>query len=101
MAADDVYYYQPPTYRVPVMTEGWPLGGFQRSTLVYRLNGVWVNQVAAGTDNPDPNTVDVDAASGLRLFFTKPMVVPGWLYDELSAIEPADPSYTVYPLIQL
>jgi hypothetical protein len=45
-------------------------------------------------DAPVITDVDIDAATGLRLYFTKPMVVPGSLYDELSAITPADPSWT-------
>jgi hypothetical protein len=45
-------------------------------------------------DAPVITDVDVDAASGLRLYFTKPMVVPGSLHDELLAITPADPSWT-------
>jgi hypothetical protein len=68
--------------------------GVNTSTTVYRLNGQWFNVQDAGMDAPVITDVDVDAATGLRLYFTKPMVVPGSLHDELSAITPADPSWT-------
>lgn len=89
-----VYLYTPPTWRYVGMVEGSLRCGITTSTLVYRMNGVWFNQLEAGVDNPVVADVDVDPRSGMRLFFTKPMVVPGWLYDELYALEPADPSWS-------
>jgi hypothetical protein len=67
--------------------------GVTTSTCVYRMGGVWHNQMEARMDDPVVANVDVDAATNLRLFFTKPMVVPGSLYSELSALSPADPTW--------
>lgn len=95
------YRYVPPTWRNVGMLEGSLRFGVTTPTVVYRLNGVWHNVQQAGMDDPIVTNVDIDAASGLRLFFTKPMVVPGWLYAELNAITPADPSWSAGTLTRL
>jgi hypothetical protein len=69
------------------------------STLVFRIGGVWHNQLTARMDDPVVANVDVwvdpsNAANTLRLFFSKPTVVPGDLYAGLSALTPADPSWS-------
>lgn len=89
-----VYLYKPPTWRNVVPMGGALNPGITTSTCVYRQDGVWHNVITAGMDNPVVTDCDVDAATGLRLFFTKPMVVPGSLHDELAAIEPAEDSWT-------
>lgn len=89
-----VYLYKPPTWRNPVPMRGALIVGISTSTCVYRQGGVWHNVLSSGMDDPVVADVDVDADSGLRLFFTKPMVVPDSLYDGLLALEPADPSWT-------
>lgn len=89
-----VYLYTPPTWRNPSVMAGSLRCGVATSTVVYRLNGVWFNQMTAGMDQPVIKDCDIDEASGLRLFFNKPMVVPGSLHDELAALQPADPSWT-------
>jgi hypothetical protein len=89
-----VYFYKPPTYRMVQTMQGSLRYGVNTSTTVYRLNGTWFNVQDAGMDAPVITDVDVDAATGLRLYFTKPMVVPDTIYAELSALTPADPSWT-------
>lgn len=89
-----VYLYSPPTWRHVQVMEGALRYGVATNTLVYRQGGVWYNQQNAGMDQPVVADCDTDAQSGLRLFFTKPMVVPDWLHDELAALQPADPSWT-------
>lgn len=96
-----VYLYKPPTWRnVFVFERGHALrAGITTSTCVYRIDGVWYNVQSPGMDDPVVADVDVwvdpsNAANQLRLFFVRPMVVPGALYDELAAITPADPSWT-------
>jgi hypothetical protein len=89
-----VYLYRPPSWRYVETMQGSLRYGITTSTVVYRLNGVWHNEMTAGMDQPVIADCDVDEQSGLRLFFYKPMVVPDWLHDELAAIEPADPSWT-------
>lgn len=89
-----VYLYSPPTWRHVQVMEGALRYGVATSTLVYRLGGVWYNQELAGIDQPVVDDCDTDAASGLRLFFTHPIVVPGSLYDALSVLQPANPSWT-------
>lgn len=86
------YLYKPPTWRNVVMLKGSLRAGITTSTCVYRQNGVWHNVLSTGMDNPV--VADCDVVAGLLLFFTKPMVVPDELHDELAALEPADPSWT-------
>lgn len=93
MADPEVYLYVPPTWRSVAMMGRALRYGVRTSTVVYRLGGVWHNIHSAGIDDPVVANVDIDALTGMRLFFTKPMVVPGHLYDELAAIQPADPSW--------
>lgn len=89
-----VYLYTPPMWRNPSVM-GWALrASVNTSTVVFRLNGVWYNQETAGIDQPVIADVDVDAQSGLKLFFSKPMVVPGSLHDELAALQPANPNWS-------
>lgn len=92
-----VYLYTPPSWRNPAPMGGALVVGVRTSTCVYRVGGVWHNQMNAGMDNPvmaNVDVIDIPGAGSLRLFFTKPMVVPGSLHDELAAISPADPSWT-------
>ena len=102
-----VYLYRPPTWRNVAIIEGSLRYGVPTSTCVYRQGGVWHNIQDAGIDqpvvadcdvwvDPDPDLSLNRPAPTLRLFFTKPMVVPGELHDELAAnaITPADPSWT-------
>lgn len=89
-----VYLYRPPTWRNATSLEGALIVGVTTSTVVYRQEGEWFNVAVAGMDNPDPAQCDMDTRTGLRLFFDKPMVVPGSLHDELAAVEPADTSWT-------
>lgn len=105
MSADptNVYLYTPPMMRMVYKFPGaWALRfGINTSTIVYRQDGVWHNIAVAGMDNPVVADCDVDAQSGMLLFFNKPMVVPGWLADELVEIEPADLSWSFSTLTQL
>lgn len=94
MADGEVYLFVPPLWRNPVPMGGALIVGIRTSTVVYRQDGIWHNVMTAGMDSPVVADVDIDAATGLRLFFTKPMVVPGHLYDELAALQPADASWT-------
>jgi hypothetical protein len=64
------------------------------STVVYRQGGVWYNIHSAGMDTPVVANVDIEPRTGLRLFFSKPMIVPEELFAGLSALQPADPSWT-------
>lgn len=96
-----VYLYKPPTWRNVTHLGGALYCGVPTSTVVFRMDGVWYNQQTAGMDAPVIGDIDVDADSGLTLFFTKPMVVPGSIHDELAALEPADPSWTPGELILL
>lgn len=94
-----VYLYTPPTWRkVQLMQGAWALRyGIPTSTCVYRQGGVWHNILEPGMDNPvvaDVDTITQPNGTEFRLFFIKPMVVPDTLYAELSALEPADPSWT-------
>lgn len=89
-----VYLYTPPTWRNPIPLGGALIAGVRTCTLVYRRNGVWVNQMEAGIDNPIVANCDVDPASGLRLYFVRPMVIPDSIVAGLSALQPADPSWT-------
>lgn len=95
------YLYSPPMWRNPSMM-GWALrASVNTCTLVYRQNGVWYNQEIAGMDEPVIANVDVDSQSGMKLFFTHPVVVPDWLHDELAALTQADSSWipaTLTPL---
>lgn len=89
-----VYLYRPPSWR-NIVPMGGPLNiGVTTSTVVWRQGGVWFNAMTAGIDSPVVASVDVDAGTGLRLFFNKPLVVPDTLHDELAALAPADPSWT-------
>lgn len=101
-----VYLYKPPTWRNVQVMEGALRYGVPTSTVVYRQNGVWFNIHTAGVDQPVVADVDIwvdpnNAYNTLRLFFTKPMVVPGDLYAGLSALSPADPSWTAGTLTLL
>lgn len=89
-----VYLYKPPTWRNQATIRGALRYGVTTSTVVWRSGGVWFNSLEGGIDSPVDTAVDVDAATGLRLFFNKPMVIPGSLHDELAALQPADPSWT-------
>lgn len=94
-----VYLYTPPTWRNYAVMGGALRCSVNTSTCVYRQGGVWTNVQAPGMDLPVVSDVDIwvdpaNAANTLRLFFTKPMVVPGDLHDELLALQPADPSWT-------
>ena len=89
-----VYLYSPPTWRHVQVMEGALRYGVTTNTLVYRQGGVWYNQEVAGIDQPIVADCDIDALTGLRLFFTGPVVVPGSLHDELAALQPANPSWT-------
>lgn len=87
------YLYTPPMFRMVQALEGSLRYGITTCTLVYRQGGVWHNQATAGMDDPVVLDVDVDP-SGLRLFFTRPTVVPDSLHDELAAVTAADPGWT-------
>lgn len=88
------YLYTPPTWMNPIRMEGsLVLDGVRTSTLVYRQGGVWHNQLNAGIDSPVVANVDVDP-SGLLLMFNTPTPVPNSLFAELSAVTPADPSWS-------
>lgn len=98
-----VYLFKPPTWRRVVEFEKGSglLPAITVSTVVYRQDGVWHNILECGVNNPIVTDCDVDADSNLRLFFVKPMVVPGSLYDELSALVKGDPSWADATLTQL
>lgn len=86
-----VYLYKPPSWRNPAQFEKSALVvGVTTSTTVYRIDGTWYNVQSPGNEVD----ADVDARTGLRLYFNKPTVVPGSLHDELAAIQPADVSWT-------
>jgi hypothetical protein len=87
------YLYSPPTWRNPVLMGGALTPKITTSTVVYRQSGVWHNQLNAYMDNPVVANCDTDP-SGLLLFFTGPTPVPNSLYAELSAVTPADPSWS-------
>jgi hypothetical protein len=87
------YLYTPPTWRNVQVMEGALRYGVPTSTVVYRQAGVWHNVQIAGVDQPVVLACDVDS-SGLRLFFSTPTPVPDSLFAELSAVAPADPSWT-------
>ena len=89
-----VYLYTPPMWRNIVPMGGALNPGILTSTIVYRFAGTWHNVISVGEDDPVVADVDVDERTGLRLFFVKPMVIPGSLYDELSALEKGDASWT-------
>ena len=92
-----VYLYTPPQCKQHFVMEGALRSYVDVSTTVYRLGGQWFNVLTAGMDNPNPADCDVirpNTPTQLRLFFTKPMVVPDDIYDELAALEPADPSWS-------
>lgn len=89
-----VYLYTPPQWRNVQVMEGALRYGVLTSTVVYRQGGVWHNVMTAGVDNPVVADVDIEPRTGLRLFFTKPMVVPEDIHDELAALAPADPSWS-------
>jgi hypothetical protein len=89
-----VYLYRPPSWRNVIPMGGALNVGIPTSTVVWRQGGVWHNAMTAGMDSPVIKDCDVDLATGLRLFFNKPMVVPDNLYAELLALAPADPSWT-------
>lgn len=96
-----VYLYSPPTWRMTTQLEGGLVVGFPVSTLVYRMAGTWYNQLEGYADNPVVADIDVDPDTSLLLYFTGPVVVPGTLHDGLSALEPADPSWTPGSLMLL
>lgn len=90
-----VYLYTPPTWRhVIEIGKSALVYGVATSTLVYRLAGVWYNVQEAGMDNPVVDHVDIDSRTGLKLFFSTPVVVPGSLHDELAAVTKGDDSWT-------
>ena len=96
-----VYLYRPPTYKMHQQMQGALRYYIDTSTTVYRVGGVWHNIANPGESAPDVSLCDVDAASGMRLYWNKPMVVPGSLHDELAALTPADPSWSVGTLTLL
>ena len=101
-----VYLYTPPQWLNVGTIEGSLRYSVPTSTCVYRLNGAWFNVAIPGMDNPVVANCDVwvdaaNSANTLRLFFTKPMVVPGALHDELAALQPADPSWSAGSLTLL
>lgn len=96
-----VWLYTPPQWILVSQVMGALCSKVPVSTLVYRMNGTWVNQMGAYMDNPVIKNVDVDAATGLLLYFDRPRVVPGTLYNELLALAPADPTWTQGTLVQL
>ena len=79
------YLYKPPTYKQTAMMEGSLRYYVDVSTSVYRISGVWHNVQSPGMSNPSPADCDVDAATGLRLYWNKPMVIPLTLQPELAA----------------
>lgn len=100
-----VYLYTPPQYRMTSMMRGSLRVTIPVSTTVYRKNGVWHNTVCGGV-NPAPNECDMWIADDrpelrLRLFFTKPMVVPDALHDELLALAPASAAWSAGTLTLL
>jgi hypothetical protein len=74
--------------------------GVSTSTLVYRQAGQWINVQDPGMDAPIVTNVDTDA-SGLKLYFDRPTVVPDTLFAELSGVAPSDPSWTPGSLTHL
>jgi hypothetical protein len=93
------YYYTPPTWQMSAILVGSLRVHITTSTVVYRLAGVWHNQMTAGMDDPVVANCDVDTATGLRLFFNSSAVVPDNLYGELAALAPADPSWAPGSLV--
>ena len=80
------YLYTPPQWKNVSVLEGGLHVGIPTSYCVYRSSGTWYSVQSVGMGNPDIATqVDIDAATGFRLFFTKPMVVPSTLQPELAA----------------
>jgi hypothetical protein len=94
------YLYTPPTYRMVATVERSLRYGVSTSTLVYRMGGQWTNVQDPGMDAPVVANVDVDA-SGLKLYFDRPTVVPDTLFAELSGVAPTDPSWTPGSLTHL
>ena len=80
-----VYLYRPPTYKMHQQMEGALRYYIDTSTTVYRKGGVWYNVQSPGESNPDVSSCDVDAASGMLLYWNKPTVIPGALQPELAA----------------
>lgn len=89
------YLYSPPSWRNVAKFPGARAlrFGITTSTVVYRQGGVWTNIQTAGMDQPVVSSCDTDP-SGLLLFFDRPTVVPNSLFTELSALAPADSSWT-------
>lgn len=85
------YLYIPPTWRNVSRIEGSLYVGAPTSTCVYRRGGVWHNVMTAGEQDVSGNDV---LSGGLLLFFVGPTTVPNELFAELSALEPADPSWS-------
>lgn len=89
--------FTPPTWQLHTILESALRAKVTESTTVYRLSGVWHNISNPGYDNPVVANVDVDAASGLRLYFNSPTVVPDNVATDLTnngGLVPADPSWT-------
>ena len=74
--------------------------GVPTCTGVYRIGGTWHNIQVAGLSNPDETTIDVDATTGIKLYFGRPTLVPDSLVSVLTpALTPADPTWTPGTLV--
>lgn len=93
------YMFTPPTYRFVEILQGSLRFGITTCTVVYRQGGQWHNLVTPGMDNPV--IAQVDKLGDQLLYFDRPTPVDGSLYNELSALTPADPSWTPQTLVLL
>jgi hypothetical protein len=94
------YRYSPPSYELHTQLERSLRVHITTSTTTYRLGGVWHNVMSPGEDQPVISAVDVDAATGVRLYFNTPTLVPDSLAGTLAgALAPADPSWTPGTLV--
>ena len=77
--------YSPPTWNNVSVLRGSLRVKQPTCYLVYRQGGVWNSVQSPGMGTPDVTQVDTDAASGLKLFFYTPTIIPNSLVAQLTA----------------
>jgi hypothetical protein len=94
------YLFTPPTFRMVAIMRRSLRCGVPTCTGVWRIDGTWFNSSTAGVGNPDETTIDVDAPTGIKLYFGRPTLVPDSLVSVLTpALTPADPTWTPGTLV--
>lgn len=88
------YLYRPPTYKYKAVLVGSLTCYIDTCTTVYRIGGIWTNTVSPGMSSPSPADCDIESTTGLLCYFNTPTVVPSTLVAGLTALAPADSSWT-------